>query len=337
MPDRGVRARGAGLLAALLLLSLAAPGAAAEPWVLLLGLGRPGARTEAGPPSPSRYRTLVVAISPAGVASTERTPLILARKDLLWEVGVRRRESKAWVEDEPFAAPLGAPGVRSATPPEPKNTSGYSAVEITFAGGAWLSTFRTTAGYTEGAAHPWERRALEVASLDAPSTPVGIAKVLGVDALVALRSRGERYLAEHPEERDRLERLPRRDSWGIVRRRGDWVVRGLLGSSSEVFRGCHAVFDVGVDPPARLVGPDSLPGGWSDVFRYVPRALDAFSSPDGQVIAVMTPGSLHLYAGVAGLRQRKPMAMLDLHADETAVSLQWATGVTAERWRKELR
>lgn len=338
MPDRRVRARGAGLLVALLLLSLATgPGATAEPWVLLLGLRRPGPPATDGPPSPSLYRTLVLTVSPASVTAEERTPLIVARKSGLWEVGVRRRGTKAWVEDEPFASPVGADPPRAFAATEPKRTSGYSVADVTFAGNSWLSLFRTKAGYTEGAAHPWERRSLEVASLDAPGLPVGIAKVLGVDALVALRSRGERYRAEHPDERDRLERLPGRDSWGVVRRRGTWVVRGLLGSSSEVFRGCHAVFDVGVEPPARLVGQDSLPMGWSTIFRYVPRALDAFSSPDGEALFVMTPGSLLLYDGPEGLRTRKARTMIDLNADETAVSLQWASGATAERWRKGLR
>lgn len=335
---RGVPTRGVGLLVALVLLVLAAgPGAAAEPWVLLLGLRRPGPKSQGPAPSPSQYRTLLVTVSPAGVTATERIPLIVSRKNGLWEVGVRRRESKAWVEEQLYAGPLGAPLKPFARHAQPADTSGYASTDITFAGANWVSAFTTTAGYTAGAAHPWENRTLEVVSLDEPLTPVGIGKVMGVDALVALRSRAERYRDEHPDERDRLERLPRRESWGIVRRRGCWVVRGLLGSSSELFRGCHAVFDVGVEPPARLVGPDSLPTGWSMVFRHVPRALDAFASPDGEAIGVMTPGSLVLYQGPAALQKRRPQTAIDLYADETAVSLQWASGRTAERWRRELR
>lgn len=335
---RGVPTRGVGLLVALLLLALVAgPGATAEPWVLLLGLRRPGPKAQGPAPSPSQYRTLLLAVSPAGVTATERMPLIVSRKDGLWEVGMRRRATKAWVEDQPYVAPLGSPLRPWAPVARDENTSGYVSMDLTFAGPNWLSAFTTRAGYTAGAAHPWESRALEVASLDSPLVPVGIGKVLGVDALVALRSRAERYRDEHPDEQDRLERLPRRESWGIVRRRGSWVVRGLLGSSSELFHGCHALYDVGVEPPARLVGPDSLPTGWSMVFRHVPRALDAFASPDGEVIGVMTPGSLVLYAGPAALQKRRPQTAIDLYADETVVSLQWASGPTAERWRKELR
>lgn len=337
MPKCRRRARGVGLLAALLFLSLATgPGATAFPWVLVLGLRRPGPAAGPGLPPPSLYRTLALWVAGGAVSSGEREGLLVARQDRLWEIGIRRRESKAWVEDVPWAAPLGTPP-RPQAAPEPKRTSGYSAAEITFAGSRWMSLFRTTASYTEGAAHPWERRSLETVSLDEPSVPVGIARVLGVDALVALRSRGERYLAEHAEDRERLEAAPRREAWGLERRRGAWIVRGVLGCRSEVFGAGHAGFDVGLEAPARLVGQDSLPAGWSTVFRYVPRALDAVSSPDGDLVAVLTPGSLLVYDGPGSLRRRQPVGMLDLHADETAVSIQWASGSSAERWRKELR
>jgi len=90
-------------------------------------------------------------------------------------------------------------------------------------------------------------------------------------------------------------------------------------------------------PPAKLVSYDKLSPSWSVIKKNMPDALDAFSSPEGDILGIMTDKILYIYLHKGSVNFKKPTLEVDLRKNECAIMIQWATGDYVDKWDKVMR
>jgi hypothetical protein len=303
----------------------------------------------------NEYRTLY--LSPAGGkwAVLERPDLIAPRRDGFWRVGMSRLKTGSgdWVNeyDTLWAHRIGQPNwfteyrreVLNQPEPKPGERSNEdSRYTILFVGQDIISTEFVGDGYGEGAAHPWTVNSLGAYRIDTVAKPAGTAGsslTLAIadalpDAAKVFKTTGEAF-HKTLSEPDRVVTTPNETDWAIVRRQGRWVLRGRLNYANEAVRGSFEDFSVPYTLPRAMVGPDTLRVPWNTVKTRIPAALDAFSSPNGDVLGVLTRTTLTLYA-VRNGSFGPAVFSRTLRAGEATVMIHWALGNSVNRWQREI-
>lgn len=285
------------------------------------------------------YRTLwITAEDGAAELVAEGWDLLVPRKTGFWRVGIERLMDEQWSEDMLWAVPAGEEPNFPPLSYDEGCEGGYWQ-QILFAGNDYISVELESSGYCEGAAHPWDASWLEVASLDDLQKEQGcipISACFGEGANAQLLVAAEQYCAGlSEEEREMLEDQPGDCSWGLIRRRGQWVLRGRLQYSSEACRGHFADFDVPIKPPKKLVSHDMLHPSWKQVKAKVPGAVDACSSPAKDLLVVFTKETLTVHP-VTGDVIGAASLTVELLSGEAAVMIQWAEGKHVARWTGEI-
>lgn len=131
----------------------------------------------------------------------------------------------------------------------------------------------------------------------------------------------------------------------IHRLSGRWGYARYYALTSRAGRGAETICEMSVRVPRAVSGWDSLTVPWRAIKRTMPSAFDAFASPSGDVIVVLTPTALVVRRRAASTlgktlaefpwTELHPMSILAADPEITAMS-QWATGVNADRWTREL-
>jgi hypothetical protein len=281
------------------------------------------------------YRTLWIYPSAESFKAIEMKNIILPRDKGFWEVGVITPTQKEWSEDQVYAVPFGKKPIGKLTV-DPGTTSGNICTCILFVGNNYIGVSGETGGYTKGAAHPWAGHFLNILSTDNVKKEVEIQEVLGAGASLALKKSAADYRHSHPEEKDKLYEEAQNSSWSVIRRNGSWIVRGFLDYSFEVYRGHYAHFDVPVKIPKEIVSYDELVVPWSVIKRNIPEAIDACSSPAGDILAVITPNKLLVYKRDGRVDYKKPSYSLPLW-NESPVMIQWAADSFTDTWTEAFK
>jgi hypothetical protein len=285
------------------------------------------------------YRTVWITSQNGEVELTaEGEDILVPRNSGFWKIGVTRRMDEQWQMDVVWAGPA----TEKPFIPHLEYDEGCEGSEwttILFVGNNYVSFERESGGYCEGAAHPWAVNWLEVLPIDDIQAEGGcraLSECVGEGANTQLLIAAEQYRAElTEEEREMLEDQPTDCSWGLIRRRGQWVLRGRLRYSCEAYRGHYADFDIPLKPPATLVSHDELNPSWEKVVEKVPAAIDAFSSPGKDLLVVLTKDELTVHS-VSGNDIGASVLTLTLNEEEAAVMIQWAQGTHVQRWTDDI-
>lgn len=281
----------------------------------------------------SSYRTLCIRFdAPDSISIREINKIVVPRNNQFWKIEVMRQMQRNWVEDQLICAPIDqqpeAVPLDSMTIAE---CEGHKLLSLLFVGTEFLCYEGTSSGYCQGAAHPWHVNYLKTVRLDDPgSEGIGISSMLTRDAAKAMQQGATKYWATAQDER--LDPDPDERNWGVIRRRGQWVLRGQLDYSAEVFRGTFAHFDIDFKLPMGMVGFNELIWPWRKIRATVPDAKDAISSPDKKWLLVLTRSRLLMYA----MPDWKQIRSSDMLPGEIVIMVQWADAAQSEQWREEL-
>ncbi|MCS7460457.1 hypothetical protein N0M98_09925 [Paenibacillus doosanensis] len=124
------------------------------------------------------------------------------------------------------------------------------------------------------------------------------------------------------------------DSWTIVRKQGQWVPQLASYNNrtdGNMYR--YLLQDVPITLPDSVVSYDRLSTDWSEIRRIRPDAKDAFSSPNNELLGVVTDSDITVYPS-EGQIARKPLMTLSLAPNESVVMLQWAVNEPfIEMWK----
>ncbi|NBC18327.1 MAG: hypothetical protein GVY18_13535 [Bacteroidetes bacterium] len=289
----------------------------------------------------SVYRTLFLTHSDSTFRVEAATSgLLIPRPDEFWRVGVKRSIYNDWVEDFAWAAPQGTlPRWSGIQPYNGEYCEGHRVQDVLYAGPAYLALEQRSAGYCEGAAHPWLFNTLAVVPIDSVThTGLTIDQVLGEPAQATLKQATTDYLARlrDPKRRAQLSSETDPANWALRHQQGRWRVVGRLDGVDE------SAQEVMVDLPLQVALPPSLLGrpmpslSWSAIQEAVPDAVDAVIAPDESWVVVLHPQRLTVHrieddgVGPARLERR-------LSARAAVVMDRWATGERLTRWQRRLQ
>lgn len=286
--------------------------------------------------SRSAYHTLLIAKREGRITLVgDADGLLVPRSTGFWRVSAKRSVYNDWVEDFIWAAPVGRPPRYPGIQPyNGEYCQGSRAQRILFAGENYLALEQYSAGYCEGAAHPWIFNTLAVVPIDS-TTHMGldITDILGETGHNALYAAAESYLESIPDadRRELFAEEPDLANWALTRREGRWVVVGRLDAISEVAQGTYADFEVPLPPPQSLAGRNQLAVPWAKVKSTVPDAVDAFSAPAQDFVVIVQRSRLTAHP-VANGEIEPAVLTLRLRPETRPVMARWAVGARVQRW-----
>lgn len=117
--------------------------------------------------------------------------------------------------------------------------------------------------------------------------------------------------------------------WGIRRARTEW--KASLFQQSGL-ASCQAEGDIDWHLDAGLLGYREPRVEWARVLMGHPKAEQAFSSPGGELLLLVSPGSIELVRADER-RDERPLLVLPR---EEVVMVQWATGRGVRTWSRAL-
>ncbi len=124
------------------------------------------------------------------------------------------------------------------------------------------------------------------------------------------------------------------DSWGLVRAPGHWRYVRRFSQAAWAAGGWFYDCPVALPPPKAITGADELHPGWAWIARQVTGARDAFTSPDGRLLVVLTPSGVRV-SHPSG--EQVGRALFRVRAPELPVVLvRWAEGDTVSAWTQQL-
>ena len=119
------------------------------------------------------------------------------------------------------------------------------------------------------------------------------------------------------------------DNFTLERRNGNWTLKGRLNLGDR-----YEEFPIGLSPVGKLVNYDELHVTWDSIKERVPMALDAYTSPNKDLLIVVTGNFLMIYTIENGEISEKPVKKIDIKKGESVIMVEWATGGYVARWEK---
>ncbi|TVY06981.1 hypothetical protein [Paenibacillus cremeus] len=309
---------------------------------LLLGL-----RTDQPGPQPgaeySTYRTLLIAPQDGGLGKTaEGAGILMPYKMNFWSIVTESHESAgeetrtlaASMAKAPSASAPAAPGLSSPAVPQAKPVK--ASEKLLFAGNRYLTVAQKT---NEGSPHEyvWVKEVEQLTSREQLSDPplrephVSLRSLFG-DAVAspAMKPLQVRLPGEPPSAtRDQAG-----ESWAIVRKQGHWAAQAADYTDGSRYE----LKDLSLTLPASVVAHDRLAASWADIKRVLPSALDAFSSPTEDMVAIVSERDIAVYPFHGGqLASSAPLVTIALNRSETVVMAQWALDNYVDEWKRRVK
>ena len=122
------------------------------------------------------------------------------------------------------------------------------------------------------------------------------------------------------------------DGWAVGRKQGRWVplVAYNNGMPNMTLRDVNAVL------PESVANYDQLCCSWAEIAAKQPQAIDAFSSPSGDMTVVLTNDRILVYPG-SPFRSAQPVLAVNLNRNEKVIMAQWATGRYVDEWAEKTK
>jgi hypothetical protein len=281
--------------------------------------------------------------------------LLVPRQSGWWRVGsstvsAKGLDNELTTKQFIFASP--ASSTSRGTPPKlDPDCSEDETTNLLFVHEKYLAVENSGSGYCKGAAHPWAASTLQVRYLDLVQKSGGTSNVTSpepnfvelTDAIDEIaqdqfyRAGTAFHASLNTEQQEIFEKSPNATNWALIRRNGQWVIRGRLGYTYEAVRNaCCIDFDTGITPvPNSLVGHDVLAVSWKTLLSQNKNIIDAFSSPKKDILFTLEKKQLTAYA----LQNAKVGAVLlkvPFKNNVAPVMIEWANAGSVTRWTQEI-
>lgn len=290
------------------------------------------------------YRTLWINFNGDSIVSVNELTFILApRQNGFWKIETNREINKTYVKDHIIAYPIEKTiDLKPANSIIAKNEQFHSLADILFIGSDYISLDLSGGGYKKGSEYPYKYDLLQVQPLDTlemkTTSSISIGKIMGDEGIKALKQGAATYLnLLNYEEKQKLESVPRCDSFGLARQNGKWILKGRLNYSSEAYKDSYGDFNIPILASKELVTYDSLYPTWNVIKQRVPEAIDAYSPPNKNFVIIMTKSKILIYDIINEELSKKPLRTIPLKDDETVIMSHWATGKYVKTWDEQVK
>src|SRR5699024_8214926 len=90
-------------------------------------------------------------------------------------------------------------------------------------------------------------------------------------------------------------------------------------------------------PPTKLVSYDELSISWNIIKDQIPTAIDAYTSPNSDIIIVLDRENIYVYSIDENRLSERPIYKIPLYEDEQVVMAEWAIGTYVDIWEKHFK
>ncbi|HBQ26633.1 MAG TPA: hypothetical protein DD791_09600, partial [Syntrophomonas sp.] len=252
-----------------------------------------------------------------------RNDIYFPRKSGFWELQVKQGNNRAALSAHNMAEKDLAATEKVST----KTASSVSeSIVIDYIGNDYVAIENNTGGITR----------LQVLPVDKLSSAIGI-KVLDLLGPAGLKAyHGAREQAVQTLYSQGIASINadiNEDNYGLTRKNGHWYLRGRVNYYGNNAPGIME-FDIKLLPPAKLVFYDALYPGWQSIKDRVPNALDAFASPNKDIVVVKTKSKLYIFSINGEQLNSIPLGEIALDEGTTIIMAEWATGFYVDDWEK---
>lgn len=132
-----------------------------------------------------------------------------------------------------------------------------------------------------------------------------------------------------------LDLLLNEESFGLVRRNGYWIMKGRINyqlDGEELYKD----YNIKSIPPKELINYDELEIPWSMIKAKVPDAIDAFTSPNEDIIIIETRNNILIYSIQDKEISQQELGKIKKTNSETIVMAEWAMGRYTNLWEEEV-
>ncbi len=175
------------------------------------------------------------------------------------------------------------------------------------------------------------KKTLEVYPIDylEDEKTINISDIIGEDGLIAFKEGAQSILKS--DNNIYLDET----SFGLTRRNGYWIMKGRINYQSNDEE-LYNDFNIKRIPPKELVNYDELVIPWNKVKSRVPEAIDAFTSPNDDIIIIVTRNELLIYSIVDYEISQKELGKLKMDNSDTIIMAEWCIGRYAMLWEEEV-
>ncbi|MBU5426374.1 hypothetical protein KQI41_08090 [Tissierella pigra] len=125
------------------------------------------------------------------------------------------------------------------------------------------------------------------------------------------------------------------ESFGLSRRNGYWIMKGrinYISGDEELYKD----YNIKTIPPKELVNYDNLIIPWNIIKSKVPEAIDAFTSPNEDIILIVTRNNILIYGIHDHDISQKEIGKIKLNSSDSVVMAEWAIGRYTMIWEDEV-
>ncbi|WP_282940595.1 hypothetical protein [Paenibacillus sp. RC67] len=297
---------------------------------VLIGL-RKDHPSEGVNPEYSTYRTLLVAEEHGELRkAAEGNGILMPYKTEFMRIGPQNMQS---VDATYQKLAVSVATEKNRNPAQEKGTSLQQAnltEKLVFAGNRYLSVSQTVQQKDKGkqTAHDyvWVKDVE-----DLTKTKLSFTLTPDKEPHVSLNKLYGRSLAADLQEEQG-------ESWTITRKEGQWVPQvSTYTPGTELTQAPLQLKEVPLKLPESVVSYDKLSASWSDIKRTKPDAVDAFSSPNGEMVGIVSSKDIVVYP-FNGQLIPTPLLSVNLAANESIVMIQWAVDEPfIELWKQRAK
>ena len=197
---------------------------------------------------------------------------------------------------------------------------------IDYIGNDYISIQVSGKGSYEYSDKIWQENILQILPIDSlPSKKnIKITDLSGDESLGAIELGIQKAMTKlNIEESNILNKHKLLDSFGLVRKMGHWFFKGRINYMLDnEFR--YADYNISILPPPKLVIYDELDISWTHIKNKVPGAIDAFTSPNKDIVLVFTKSEIIIYGIERGEIENSPLRRISLKDNETVIMSEWA-------------
>ncbi|MCX7694954.1 MAG: hypothetical protein N2Z71_04500 [Caloramator sp.] len=172
---------------------------------------------------------------------------------------------------------------------------------------------------------------LKIVPVDSPMQQNGISimDLLGVSYKQKFDEQREGVLRELDGEE--INKEIKYENIGLVRKDGSYFLKGRINykSGSTI---SYIDFNTGFFPPSNMVMYDTLCISFKDLKNSIPRAIDAYTSPNKDIAVVVLPNCINFYR-IKNQKLSEKMGEIKTSQGDKIVMLEWAVGGYSQVWR----
>lgn len=288
------------------------------------------------------YRTIWIASNNKKLSSVLETEgIIFPRRSGFWKIETERNTESERTENFLLAYNISTDNTDEVKElqfdySEWLGKQGHINKRINYIGNDYVSIETIGDGHYECNGKSWYKNTLNILPIDSLSSKksVKLTDIFGQESIASIKLGIEKIMDKLKiREGNLINKDTLLDSFGLERKMGHWVLKGRINYMLED-KFCFADYNINIIPPSSLVIYDELNIPWTNIKNKVPEAIDAFTSPNKDIVLVVTKKEIIVYGIQKGEIEKTPLKRIDLKDNEVVIMAEWATGDYVENWGK---